>query len=290
MSQRTTPRPRTSFSKLSQILDVPDLISIQLDSFKWFLDEGLKETIADINPIEDYTNKYAVEFGDYEFKAPNVSLVECRDKDMTYASPLFITVPFVNRETGEIREQSVFMGDFPVMTEQGTFIINGTERVIVTQLVRSPGAYVMQPKDTNKLTQVLVANLMPSRGSWLEFEIDKRGSGQRAHRPQAQAAGDRVPAGPGRHQERSHGRPPGGDGDRHRRGDPRPLRQQHVHPQHLDPRVPLFCDPADRSGNECLQSGPAYKRYSETRTSREIRTKTSVYIVPYVDTTKFRSR
>ena len=175
MSQRTTPRPRTSFSKLSQILDVPDLISIQLDSFKWFLDEGLKETIADINPIEDYTNKYAVEFGGYEFKAPNVTLVECRDKDMTYASPLFITVAFVNRETGEIREQSVFMGDFPVMTEQGTFIINGTERVIVTQLVRSPGAYVMQPKDTNKLTQVLVANLMPSRGSWLEFEIDKRG-------------------------------------------------------------------------------------------------------------------
>ena len=175
MSQRTTPRPRASFSKLSQILDVPDLISIQLDSFKWFIEEGLKETIADINPVEDYTNKYAVEFGEYEFKMPTVSLVECRDKDMTYAAPLFITVAFVNRETGEIREQSVFMGDFPMMTEQGTFIINGTERVIVTQLVRSPGAYVQQPKDTNKATQVLVANLMPSRGSWLEFEIDKRG-------------------------------------------------------------------------------------------------------------------
>ncbi len=175
MSQRTTPKPRKSFSRLSQILDVPDLIAIQLDSFNWFVQDGLKDTIADINPIEDYTNKYAVEFGEYEFREPSVSLMECRDKDQTYAAPLFITVSFVNRETGEIREQSVFMGDFPMMTEQGTFIINGTERVIVTQLVRSPGAYVMIPKDTNKQTQVLVANLMPSRGSWLEFEIDKRG-------------------------------------------------------------------------------------------------------------------
>ena len=102
--------------------------------------------------------------------------------------------------TGEIREQNVFMGDFPMMTEQGTFIINGTERVIVTQLVRSPGAYVMAAKDPTK--QVLIANLMPARGSWLEFEIDKRGHGQRAHRPQAQAAGHRLPARPGRHQER----------------------------------------------------------------------------------------
>ena len=172
MGERKTPTPRKSFSKLPHILDVPDLIAIQTESFEWFKNRGLKETIEDINPIEDYTGNYAVEFGDYQFNEPTTSLKECRDKDQTYASPLFITVRFVNRESGEIREQSVFMGEFPMMTDQGTFIINGTERVIVTQLVRSPGAYVMAAKDPTK--QVLVANLMPARGSWLEFEIDKR--------------------------------------------------------------------------------------------------------------------
>ena len=136
------------------------------------LDQGLEETIDDINPIEDYTGNYAVEFGDYEFHDPPLSL-ECRDKDMTYAAPLFIAVSFVNRETGEIREQNVFMGDFPMMTEQGTFIINGTERVIVTQLVRSPGAYVMAAKDTTK--QVLSRTSCRLAVRWLEFEIDKRG-------------------------------------------------------------------------------------------------------------------
>ena len=173
MDARKTPRPRKSFSKLSQILDVPNLIAVQTESFEWFRTKGLRETIDDINPIEDYTGNYAVEFGDYQFHEPPLSLKECRDKDQTYAAPLFITVRFVNRETGEIREQNVFMGDFPMMTEQGTFIINGTERVIVTQFVRSPGAYVMAAKDPTK--QVLIANLMPARGSWLEFEIDKRG-------------------------------------------------------------------------------------------------------------------
>jgi DNA-directed RNA polymerase subunit beta len=174
LSLRTTPRPRTSFSKLSPILPVPNLIDIQIESFDWFLREGLRETIDDISPIEDYTGNYAVEFGEYEFHDPPHTLAECRDKDTTYAAPLFISVSFVNRETGEIRKQNVFMGDFPKMTVQGTFIINGTERVIVTQLVRSPGAYVMAAKDPTK--QVLIANLMPARGSWLEFEIDKRGA------------------------------------------------------------------------------------------------------------------
>ncbi len=174
MGERKTPRPRKSFSKLPQILDVPNLIAVQTESFDWFKTKGLRETIDDINPIEDYTGNYAVEFGEYQFHEPPLSLKECRDKDMTYAAPLFVTIRFVNRETGEIREQNVFMGDFPMMTEQGTFIINGTERVIVTQLVRSPGAYVMAAKDP--LKQVLIANLMPARGSWLEFEIDKRGA------------------------------------------------------------------------------------------------------------------
>jgi DNA-directed RNA polymerase subunit beta len=167
------PRARTSFSRVKQVLELPNLIDIQKASFQWFLDEGLRETIDDISPIEDYTGTLAVEFGEYRFGEPALSIKECREKDMTYQAPLSMTVRFVNKETGEIREQTVFMGDFPMMTEYGTFIINGTERVIVTQLVRSPGAYLMEPKDPTK--QVFTANLMPSRGSWLELEIDKKG-------------------------------------------------------------------------------------------------------------------
>jgi DNA-directed RNA polymerase subunit beta len=167
------PRARKTFSHLKHVLDLPNLIDIQKASFDWFLSEGLRETIDDISPIEDYTGTLAVEFGDYKFGEPPVTIQECREKDLTYQAPLSMTVRFVNKETGEIREQTVFMGDFPMMTEWGTFIINGTERVIVTQLVRSPGAYLMEPKDPAK--QVFTANLMPSRGSWLELEIDKKG-------------------------------------------------------------------------------------------------------------------
>jgi DNA-directed RNA polymerase subunit beta len=167
------PSARTSFSRLKHVLDLPNLIDIQKASFHWFLEEGLRETIDDISPIEDYTGTLAVEFGAYKFGEPQFSIKECREKDLTYQAPLSMTVRFVNKETGEIREQTVFMGDFPMMTEWGTFIINGTERVIVTQLVRSPGAYLMEPKDPTK--QVFTANLMPSRGSWLELEIDKKG-------------------------------------------------------------------------------------------------------------------
>jgi DNA-directed RNA polymerase subunit beta len=167
------PRARKSFSRLKHVLDLPNLIDIQKASFKWFLEQGLRETIDDISPIEDYTGTLAVEFGEYQFGDPPVSIQECREKDLTYQAPLSMTVRFVNKETGEIREQTVFMGDFPMMAEWGTFIINGTERVIVTQLVRSPGAYLMEPKDPTK--QVFTANLMPSRGSWLELEIDKKG-------------------------------------------------------------------------------------------------------------------
>src|SRR5436305_1122358 len=170
------PRTRRSFARLNKVLEVPNLIDIQRKSFAWLTDPsggGLRETIDDISPIEDYTGNLAVQFGDFTFDEPVASLEQCREKDLTYARPLTVTVAFINRETGEIREQSVFMGDFPWMTDRGTFIINGTERVVVTQLVRSPGAYVMEPKDREK--QVFIANLMPARGSWLELEIDKKG-------------------------------------------------------------------------------------------------------------------
>jgi DNA-directed RNA polymerase subunit beta len=169
-------RTRRSFARLKKTVDVPNLIDIQRRSFAWLTDPskgGLRETIDDISPIEDYTGNLAVQFGEFTFDEPAASLDQCREKDLTYARPLTVTVAFINRETGEIREQSVFMGDFPWMTERGTFVINGTERVVVTQLVRSPGAYLMEPKDREK--QVFIANLMPARGSWLELEIDKKG-------------------------------------------------------------------------------------------------------------------
>jgi DNA-directed RNA polymerase subunit beta len=169
-------RTRRSFARLNKSVDVPNLIDIQRRSFLWLTDPqkgGLRETIDDISPIEDYTGNLAVQFGEFVFDEPVASLEQCREKDLTYARPLTVTVAFINRETGEIREQSVFMGDFPWMTERGTFVINGTERVVVTQLVRSPGAYLMEPKDREK--QVFIANLMPARGSWLELEIDKKG-------------------------------------------------------------------------------------------------------------------
>ena len=176
MATVDAPRTRRSFARLETVLELPNLIDIQRKSFAWLTDPkkgGLRETIDDISPIEDYTGNLAVQFGDFTFDEPVASLEECREKDLTYARPLTVTVAFVNRETGEIREQSVFMGDFPWMTDRGTFIINGTERVVVTQLVRSPGAYLMEPKDREK--QVFIANLMPARGSWLELEIDKKG-------------------------------------------------------------------------------------------------------------------
>jgi DNA-directed RNA polymerase subunit beta len=170
------PRHRRSFASLENALELPNLIDIQRSSFEWLTDPekgGLRETINDISPIEDYTGNLAVVFGELWFDDPPASIAECREKDMIYSRPLNVKVAFQNRDTGEIREQTVFMGDFPWMTDWGTFIINGTERVVVTQLVRSPGAYVMEPKDREK--QVFIANLMPARGSWLELEIDKKG-------------------------------------------------------------------------------------------------------------------
>ncbi|MCA1730679.1 MAG: DNA-directed RNA polymerase subunit beta [Actinobacteria bacterium] len=166
-------RKRYPYARMRADFDLPNLIEIQRTSFEKFRTEGIRQTLVEISPIEDYTGSYAVEFGEPHFDEPPFSIEECVSKDKTYSAPLFVRVRFIVKETGELREQDVFMGDFPLMTDSGTFIINGTERVVVTQLVRSPGAYIMEPKDVTK--QVLTASLMPSRGSWLEFEVETKG-------------------------------------------------------------------------------------------------------------------
>ena len=173
-----SPRARTTFSRLEHVLDLPNLIDIQKASFRWFLDEGLRETIDDISPIEDYTGSLAVEFGAYKFGEPQASIRECREKDLSYQAPLSMTVRFVNKDTGEIREQTVFMGDFPMMTDKGTFIINGTERVVVSQLVRSPGV-IFQPGERFRLRnlakhQLVTGTIHPYRGEWIEFDVEQK--------------------------------------------------------------------------------------------------------------------
>ncbi|MDI6690054.1 MAG: DNA-directed RNA polymerase subunit beta [Actinomycetota bacterium] len=167
-------RERRSFAKIPEILEVPNLIAIQRESFDWLLQKGLAEAFRDISPIEDFTGNLAIEFGSYEFGKPKYSVSECKEKDMTYSAPLFVTARLINKETGEIREQQVFMGDFPLMTGKGTFVINGTERVVVSQLVRSPGLYFAREIDKQSDRVYHTCNIIPSRGAWLEFEIDKR--------------------------------------------------------------------------------------------------------------------
>ncbi|MDY6794457.1 MAG: DNA-directed RNA polymerase subunit beta [Actinomycetota bacterium] len=167
-------RVRRNFAKIPEILSVPNLIDIQKKSYDWFRTQGLRDVFEDISPIEDFTGNLAVEFGEHQFQEPKYSVEECKEKDMTYSSPLFVTVRFINRETGEIKEQTVFMGDFPLMTDKGTFIINGTERVVVSQLVRSPGVYFDKELDKASDKELYFAKIIPSRGAWLEFETDKR--------------------------------------------------------------------------------------------------------------------
>ena len=154
-------------------MELPNLISIQKESFERFMTEGLSEAFAESSPIENAAGTMEVTFGDHQFGDPAHSIQECREKDISYQAPLLVTVRFVNKETGEMKEQLVFMGDFPLMTERGTFVINGTERVVVSQLVRSPGVYFSEEMDNGNL--VHHAQFIPARGAWLEFEIDKRG-------------------------------------------------------------------------------------------------------------------
>ena len=184
---------RISFAKLREPLEVPGLLDVQTDSFKWLIGAdgwrqkakaagdpnpvgGLEEVLAELSPIEDFSGSMSLSFTDPRFDEVKAPVDECKDKDMTYAAPLFVTAEFINNNTGEIKSQTVFMGDFPMMTEKGTFIINGTERVVVSQLVRSPGVYFDESIDKSTEKTLHSVKVIPGRGAWLEFDIDKRDS------------------------------------------------------------------------------------------------------------------
>mgnify|MGYP002579501139 CR=1 FL=1 len=166
-------RTRRSFSRIKEVLDLPNLIEIQTDSFKEFLDTGLKEVFEDVLPISNFTDTMELEFVGYELKEPKYTLEEARIHDASYSAPIFVTFRLINKETGEIKTQEVFFGDFPIMTEMGTFIINGGERIIVSQLVRSPGVYFNDKVDKNGKVGY-GSTVIPNRGAWLELETDSK--------------------------------------------------------------------------------------------------------------------
>jgi len=165
-------RTRMSFSRIDEILEMPNLIEVQKNSYKRFLEEDLMDVLREVSPITDYTGNLILEFVDYRIdEDPKYSILECKERDTTYAAPLRVKVRLINKETGEVKEQEIFMGDFPIMTDNGTFIINGTERVIVSQLVRSPGVYFSDEIDKNG-NKLYSSTIIPNRGAWLEFETD----------------------------------------------------------------------------------------------------------------------
>jgi DNA-directed RNA polymerase subunit beta len=167
-------RERFSFAKIPNVLEIPDLIELQKASFRWFITDGLEEAFESISPIKDFTGNLVLEFGEHSLGEPKFSVEECRERDMTYSAPLRVRVRLITAESGEIKgipDQEIFMGDFPLMTDKGTFMINGAERVIVSQLVRSPGVYFMQSTDTNN-RPTYNATIIPNRGAWIEFETD----------------------------------------------------------------------------------------------------------------------
>jgi DNA-directed RNA polymerase subunit beta len=169
------PSVRREYSRIAHVLDVPKLIQVQLDSFTWFQDEGLRELFDEISPIQDFTGaRMELRFGEYAFGEPKYSEMECRERDMTFSAPLRVNVELLIKETGEVKEQELFMGDFPLMTDQGTFVINGAERVVVSQLVRSPGAYFTVEADPTTGRELCFAKLIPNRGAWLEFETSNK--------------------------------------------------------------------------------------------------------------------
>src|SRR6476661_6761097 len=166
---------RRNFGKIASVMPMPNLIKVQIESFDWFKNQGLQELFEEISPITDFTGKnMELRFIDYHFGEPRYSVLECRQRDMTYAAPLRVRVQLLIKETGVIKESEIFMGDFPLMTENGTFVINGAERVVVSQLVRSPGVYFTAAEDPNTGRQMFAAKLIPNRGAWLEFETSNR--------------------------------------------------------------------------------------------------------------------
>jgi DNA-directed RNA polymerase beta subunit len=183
LSSRVSIRDRYSFANLDEVLELPDLIAIQRESFKWFVEQGLADAFRDISPIKDFTETLSLElefdpFDEDLRPPPKFTVEECREKDMTYSAPIFARARFMNAATGEIKEQTVFMGDFPMMTDKGTFIINGTERVVVSQLVRSPGV-IFQPGERFRLRnlskhQLVTGTIHPYRGEWIEFDVEQK--------------------------------------------------------------------------------------------------------------------
>jgi len=166
---------RMSFGKINEVLDMPNLIEVQKNSYRWFLEEGLKDVFNDMSAITDYQGNLVLDFIDYRLEdKPKYTIEECKERDTTYAAPLIVTTSLLNRETGEIKEQEIFMGDFPLMTESGTFVINGAERVIVSQLVRSPGVYYSRTRDKSG-RELYTCTVIPNRGAWLEYETDSNG-------------------------------------------------------------------------------------------------------------------
>ena len=165
-------RQRRTYAQIEEVLDLPNLIEVQHSSYDWFIKEGLQEMFEDISPIKDFTGNLVLEFISYEMGEPKYAVEECKERDATYAVPLRVKVRLINKETGEVKEQEVFMGDFPRMTKNGTFVINGAERVIVSQLVRSPGAYFNSQLDHSSGKELFSGTIIPNRGAWLEFETD----------------------------------------------------------------------------------------------------------------------
>ena len=165
---------RFSFAKIPEVQPLPDLLATQHESFQWFLDVGLQELFDEVFPIEDFTGSLALDLTKHWFTEPTLTIEEAKERDSNYSRPLFVTARFMNRQTGEIKEQQVFLGDFPIMTSNGTFIVNGTERVVVSQLVRSPGVYFDQSLDKTSDKDIYTAKIIPGRGAWLEFDIDKK--------------------------------------------------------------------------------------------------------------------
>lgn len=166
-------RERRNFSKIRNAYELKDLLEIQKKSYQWFIEKGIQEVFQDLFPVEDFSGTFKIEFGDYHFEEPRFSIKESKDREITYSAPLKVEVRLFNRETGEVKEQEIFMGDMPIMTDSGTFVINGAERVIVSQLVRSPSVYFNHEIDKNG-RELITSQIIPTRGTWLEFETDAR--------------------------------------------------------------------------------------------------------------------